>query len=194
MNEIKEKKVEEIKKEADTKGCPVQQAYYYIDEFISGPMCGKCFPCSMGVYEARVRLKRLVEGQGTEADLESLKRISNEMSFASFCKKGKDTAKFLTEWMANGNYAEHAKGRCPERLCRKLLEYRINPEKCTNCGACLSACNYNAILGEKSISYMSGFLPFEIRQARCVKCGDCVPACPESAIEITDKTADLVKA
>lgn len=194
MNEIKEKKVEEIKKEAQGKGCPVQQAYYYIDEFISGPMCGKCFPCSFGVYEARIRLKRLIDGQGTEADVKSLARIASEMSFASFCKKGKDTAKFITEWIGNGVYNEHAKGRCPEKLCRNLLEYKINSEKCTNCGACLDACKYNAILGEKRVSYMSGYLPFEIRQARCVKCGDCVPACPENAIEITDKTADLVKA
>jgi len=194
MTEEKEKKVEEIKKEAEAKGCPVRQAHYYINEFLSGPMCGRCFPCSMGSYEARVRLGRLMDGTGTEADIGAIKRIAQNMSLSSFCKKGKDTAKFITDWTATGVYEEHAKGRCPDRECKGLIEFKIIAEKCTNCGACLSACKYDAIIGEKRVSYRSGYLPFEIRQARCVKCGDCVPACPENAIEITDKAAELVKA
>jgi NAD-dependent dihydropyrimidine dehydrogenase PreA subunit len=191
LTEEKGKKVEEIKKDADAFGnCPVLQAHNYVDEFLKGPMCGRCFPCSMGSYEARERLKNLIEGNGTQADVEAIKRISVNMALSSFCKKGKDTAKFLSEWMAGGSFEEHAKGKCASKECRGQAVYSIIPELCNNCGECLAACKYDAIIGEKKVAYRSGYLPFEIRQARCTRCGECVPACPKGAIVINDKAAE----
>jgi len=195
MAEQKEKKVEDIKKEADAKKCPVSKALYYIEEFLVGPMCGKCFPCEMGVYEARIRLKKLTEGKGSEADIFAIKKIASAMLESSRCKRGKDTANFILEWMATDVFKEHTEGRCPEKECLGLIEYRIIPDKCTMCGLCVEACKFNAISGEKKKKYQSGVLPFEIRQKRCVKCGDCIKACPEGAIVIVDvkeKTAQTV--
>lgn len=189
MAEEKEKKVEDIKKEAEQIKCPVKRALYYTEEFLSGPMCGKCFPCALGAYEAKVRLGNIVSGRGTEADLLALRRISEEMLPASRCKKGKDTAQFILEWMATDAFREHIGGRCPERDCEAFIEYRIIPEKCTICGLCKEACRYNAIIGEKQVPYRSGYLPFEIRQKRCTKCGDCIKVCPSEAIEIIDVKA-----
>jgi len=188
MTEQKEKKVEDIKKEAEaSKKCPVNKALYYIEEFLLGPMCGKCFPCEMGVYEARIRLKNLTEGKGSETDLFALKRIANEMLISSRCKRGKDTAQFILEWMGSNIYKEHVEGRCPDKECIALIEYRIIPEDCIMCGLCQDACKYNAIIGEKKTTYKSGYLPFEIRQKRCIKCGDCIKVCPTNAIVIVDK-------
>ncbi|GAB4412623.1 MAG: hypothetical protein OHK0032_08690 [Thermodesulfovibrionales bacterium] len=181
-----EKKVEEIKKEAEGRKCPVNKALYYMNEFLNGPMCGRCLPCSLGSYEARVRLENIVEGRGTEADLVALRRIMDEMLEGSLCKKGKDTAKFVLEWMATDVYREHINGRCPDRECIAFIEYRVIPEKCVMCGLCKEACKYNAIIGEKKVSYLSGYLPFEIRQKRCTKCGDCLKVCPTEAIVIVD--------
>ena len=48
MADKKEKKVADIKKEADEVKCPVKRALYYYREFLAGPMCGKCYPCQMG--------------------------------------------------------------------------------------------------------------------------------------------------
>lgn len=186
MTEVKELKVEDIKKSAEEKGCPVQKALYYITEFLSGPMCGRCFPCAMGSYEARIRLQNIIDGNGTEADLLALKRIATDMLEASMCKKGKDTAKFILEWTGTDVYDEHVKGRCPSRECKAFIEYRIIPEKCIMCGLCKDACKYGAILGEKKKPYQSGYLPFEIRQKRCVKCGDCIKVCPTEAIIIVE--------
>lgn len=186
MTDTKELKVEDIKKSAEEKGCPVQKALYYIDEFLSGPMCGKCFPCSLGSYEARIRLHNIVGGKGSEADLIALKRIAEDMAEASLCKKGKDTARFILEWMATNLYKEHIHGRCPFRECRAYIEYKIIPEKCIMCGLCQEVCKYEAILGEKKKPFLRGYLPFEIRQIRCVKCGDCLPVCPTEAIVIVD--------
>ena len=183
MTELKEKKVEDIKKEADEGiKCPVSRALYYISGFLSGPMCGKCFPCSMGSYEAKIRLQHIIDGKATEADLLALKRISSEMLEASMCKKGKDTAKFVLDWLATDIFAEHINGICRENECTAMMEYVIVSGKCTMCGACLDVCKDNAIVGEKRKTYKSGYLPFEIRQKRCTRCGECMKVCSEGAV------------
>lgn len=186
MSDAIELKVEDIKAEAESSiKCPVRKALYYISGFLSGPMCGKCFPCSMGSYEAKVRLQRIVDGHGTEADVAALKKISAEMLEASMCKKGKDTARFISAWIDSGVFTEHVAGsRCRDMECISLFEYVIRPGKCTLCGLCKEVCNYNAIMGEKTKPFQSGYLPYEIRQRRCVKCGECIKVCPEGAIVI----------
>lgn len=184
MTEIKEKKTEDIKKEAEAIKCPLAKSLYYIEEFLAVPMCGRCFPCSMGTYEARIRLENIVSGKGVDSYLLSLRRIVSYMLDASMCKKGKDTAKFMLDWINEGNFTEHLKGRCPSMECKAFIEYRVIPKKCIMCGLCQDVCKYNAITGEKRLSYKSGYLPFEIRQRRCTKCGDCIKVCPTEAIEI----------
>jgi ferredoxin len=186
MSDHKELKVEDIKKEAEEKRCPVQKALFYIEKFLSDPMCGKCFPCSIGTYEAKIRLQDIISGKGTEADIFTLKRIASEMIESSRCKKGKDTAKFILEWMDTSAFHEHVEGICFARECLAFIEYRIIPEKCVMCGECQIACKFNAIIGEKKKPYLSGYLPFEIKQKRCSKCGECVTVCPTGAIEIVD--------
>lgn len=186
MNEHKELKLEDIKKIADAKKCHVQKALYLVTEFLSGPMCGRCFPCSMGSYEAKIRLEDIAGGKGTKADIAKLKMIAGHMLETSMCKKGKDTAKFIIEWIDSGVFEEHIKGTCAERECTSLIEYVIIPEKCIMCGLCQDVCKYHAILGKKKKPYQSGHLPFDIRQKRCIKCGDCIKVCPTEAIVIID--------
>lgn len=186
MTEQKELKVEDIKKAADEKRCAVQKALYYVTEFLSGPMCGKCFPCSMGSYEARAILNSVVEGHGTEKGLSNLKRIATLMLDSSMCKKGKDTARFILEWMDTDVFARHIEGICPAKTCAAFIEYRIIPEKCDLCGICQDVCEYGAIHGEKKKPYLSGYRPFEIRQKKCTKCGECIKVCPTGAIILVD--------
>jgi NAD-dependent dihydropyrimidine dehydrogenase PreA subunit len=184
--EVKELKVEEIKKAADEKKCPVQRALYYVEGFLGGPMCGKCFPCEMGTYEARIRLREIIQGRGTEGDILALKRIAEVMRESSRCKKGKDTANFLLEWMKTDVFEKHIAGRCPDMECVSFIEYSIIPEKCTICGLCKDACKYDAIFGEKRRPFVGGYMPFEIRQRKCVKCGECIKVCPEGAVIFTE--------
>lgn len=185
-------KVEDIKKEAEKQGCPVEQIIFYVSGFLSGPMCGKCFPCSMGSYEAKIILERIKNGYGSENDISKLKRIADDMLIASMCKRGKDTAKFMLEWIKADALKRHIHGVCPDKQCKAFIKYLIIPEKCTLCGLCKKACKYNAIHGETPAPFQTGYPPFEIRQAMCVKCGDCVSVCPEGAIIIVDiKEAEL---
>ncbi len=184
-------KVEDIKAKADKKVCPVERSLFYVSEFLAGPMCGRCFPCSMGCYEARNILYNIIEGSGIESDLLSLKRIADEMLISSMCKKGKDTARFIIEWLSTDVFHQHIEGICPDKICGAFIEFRIIPEKCTLCGICKDICKYNAIHGEKIKPFQSGYHPFEIRQAKCFKCGDCIRVggmyiCPEEAIVISD--------
>ena len=186
MAEKKLIKINDIKTDAEKRKCPVGKSLFYITEFLSGPMCGKCFPCSMGSYEAKVILNNIIEGTGIEKDLFNLKRIASEMLDGSMCKKGKDTARFILEWMDTNAFGSHIEGICPDRTCSAYIEYRIISGKCTLCGECLQACKYSAIHGEKKEAFFSGYKPFEIRQAKCVRCGECMPVCPAKAIIIVD--------
>lgn len=186
MAEEKELKVEDIKKSAEEKRCPVQKALFYIEGFLDGPMCGKCLPCALGTYEARIRLKDIIQGRGKDEDLVALRHIAEIMLGSSRCKKGKDTANYIIEWMKTNTYKAHIEGRCPDRECVSFIEYRIIPEKCNMCGRCKEVCKFAAIHGETAKPYLGCYFPFEIRQKKCVKCGECVPVCPTGAIIIAD--------
>jgi ferredoxin len=185
------KKLEDIKKESEGKACPVQRALYFIEEFIAGPMCSKCYPCSLGTGEANIRLRKIsgYSGKAGDADIHALKRIALIMIDGSFCKKGKDTGRFIVETLnaMEDEFKEHLSGVCPKKECAALAEYAINPALCSMCGKCLEVCKPGAIIGEKKQPYLSGYLPFEIRQRRCTKCGECVKVCPPGAIEVIKK-------
>jgi NAD-dependent dihydropyrimidine dehydrogenase PreA subunit len=193
----KGKTVETIKKEAEEKACAVQKALYFIGEFISGPMCGKCFPCALGTAEAKIRLSGLAVHRDdiSGKDIETLRRIGRQMIEGSFCKKGKDTGKFLLDTLATADeeFKQHLSGLCPKKECVSLLRYEINPDLCIMCNKCADACKHHAVIGEKKESYRSGFLPYRIRQKKCTKCGDCLTVCPTAAVVfITDNKEELV--
>ncbi|MCK5505451.1 MAG: 4Fe-4S binding protein [Thermodesulfovibrionia bacterium] len=178
----KEIKMEDVKTRAEEKKCPVQKSLVFIQEFLGGPMCGKCFPCSLGSYEAERRLRRLMDATATDDDIASIRRIASHMLTASMCKKGKDTAKFIMENIDSHEFREHLSGRCADNECTGLIQYVVIPERCTMCGICQEVCRDNAIIGEKKTSYLSGYTPFEIVQKRCTRCGECMKVCPYEAI------------
>ncbi len=186
MSAKKVVKVDDIKNDAEGIKCQVEKSLYLVNEFLSGLMCGKCFPCSMGSYEARIRLRSLMEGNGSSDDIQQIQRIADEMLISSMCKKGKDVAKYMLEWLDTEVFSSHAAGSCPAQTCKALISYRIEIDKCTMCGDCLKACKYAAIHGEKIQPFKSGYHPFEIKQLKCVKCGDCIKVCKPEAIILVD--------
>lgn len=191
LQEGKERKLEDIRKDAEEKACPVQKVLYFIKEFIAGPMCGKCYPCSLGTGEADLRLMKIggYSRNADESDIDAVRRIGLAMMDGSFCKKGKDTGKFIVDILAASEeeFKQHLSGICSKKECISLVEYIINPGLCSMCGKCSEVCKYGAIIGEKKQLYLSGYLPFEIRRRRCTKCGECLKVCPEGAIEVIKK-------
>ena len=177
--EEKGKSPEDIRKEAEEKLCPVQRVLYFVTEFISGPMCGKCFPCSLGTQEAKIRLIKIAQhlSNATASDIAALRRIAEIMTEASRCKKGKDTGRFIVEQLNKSleEFSSHLESPCTKNECVTRTEYIINPDLCISCGRCLEACKYNAITHTPS---------FEIRQEKCTRCGECVKVCPTEAIDV----------
>ena len=177
-------KMEDVQAKADEKRCPVQKSLTFVEEFLAEPMCGRCFPCSMGSYETRIRLNKLLAGTAVEDDILAIKTIASVMAEASMCKKGKDTAKYVQEQIDSSAFEEHLSGACTTSECTHYLTYIIIPENCTMCGDCLDACKDYAILGEKKNAFLSGYSPFEIAQKRCTKCGECMKVCKYAAVKI----------
>ncbi len=188
----KQVKMKDVQAIADEKSCPVQRSLVFIEEFLAEPMCGRCFPCSMGSYESRIRVKRFIDGSASEDDIATLKKISSQMLTASMCKKGKDTAAYIAEQLETDAFSEHIAGSCTPNECSGFLTYFIIPDNCTMCGDCLDACKDFAIYGEKIKPFISGYTPFEIAQKRCTKCGECIKVCKYNAI-ITKTAKEIEK-
>jgi heterodisulfide reductase subunit A len=66
----------------------------------------------------------------------------------------------------------------------------VDPDACTDCGACLTACPYDAITmgsaGDRPVAVIS--------PTGCKGCGGCVPLCPENAIDLLGYTDAQVTA
>jgi len=180
----------------ETPKCAVQNLLRAVEEFVEGPMCGKCHPCTLGSSHAAARLRRITQGEATDLDLAILRSISERLTVGSMCKKGKDIGELIGRTLTENReeFLEHINQRCRHSECLALMVYRVVPEKCTMCGVCLDVCRFEAIIGEKRVGYRTGYLPFEIRDVRCTRCGECLPACPEGAIEVVSLAeAQLIK-
>lgn len=157
----------------DEDTCMVDIARYFID-FLSDESCGKCVPCREGLKQAREILNRIVRGEGREEDIQTLEDLSKVMVDASLCALGRTAPNpvltsiryFKNEYLAHIN-----KKKCPAFLCKDLVSYYINPNKCQACMICFKECPVDAIDGEKNKVHV-------VDQSRCVKCGTCFDVCP----------------
>ena len=65
--------------------------------------------------------------------------------------------------------------KCPAGVCKALLSYVIDREKCKGCTLCARACPADAISGTVK-------QPHVIDPAKCLKCGACMEKCKFGAI------------
>ena len=73
-------------------------------------------------------------------------------------------------------YEAHIKEkRCPAGVCKHLLSFTIDPEKCRGCTLCSRVCPAGAITGQVKN-------PHVIDPAKCLKCGACMEKCKFGAI------------
>jgi len=157
----------------DEDTCLVDVARYFLN-FLAGESCGKCVPCREGIYQMLKILKRICEGSGREGDIELLEEIGETVRDFSLCALGRtapnpvlSTIKYFRD-----EYEVHIKEkRCPALVCKELISYYIEPEKCQACLICLRNCPAEAIDGGKNLIHT-------IDQERCTKCGACLEVCP----------------
>lgn len=158
----------------DEDTCMVDIARYFIN-FCCEESCGKCIPCREGLRILLEILTDICEGRGKEEELKILERIADVMKDASLCALGSTAANpvLTTLRYFRDEYEAHIKDkRCPAKVCKNLITYYIDPEKCQACMICLKNCSTGAIQGEKDLVHW-------IEQDKCIKCGICYEVCPE---------------
>jgi NADH-quinone oxidoreductase subunit F len=158
----------------DEDTCMVDTARYFVD-FLSQESCGKCSTCREGLRQMLNILNNICEGKGKPGDIELLEEICEVMTDASMCALGTTAANPVMSTIKyfRDEYEAHVKDKnCPAKVCKELVSYYIDPEKCQACMICLRACPVDAISGEKKVVHV-------IDQEKCTKCGTCFEVCPE---------------
>jgi NADP-reducing hydrogenase subunit HndC len=163
----------------DEDNCMVDVARFFL-EFTQDESCGKCTPCRIGTKRMLDILTKITQGEGEEEDLELLEELATTIKSTALCGLGQSAPNPVLSTIRNfrDEYLAHIKEKkCPAKVCRALLQYKIISDLCKGCGLCAKNCPENAISGEPKKPYL-------IDQEACIKCGNCLNKCPFNAIEL----------
>jgi NADH-quinone oxidoreductase subunit F len=164
----------------DETTCMVDLAKYFV-KFLTEESCGKCVPCREGLDRMLDILTDITEGQGKPGDIELLEELGDVIRGTSLCALGStapnpvlSTIKYFRD-----EYEAHInEKRCPAGVCKALITFSIDEEKCTGCGVCIKSCPQMAISGEKKKLHT-------IDQEKCIACGLCRDACKFEAVIVS---------
>ncbi len=172
----------------DEDTCMVDIARYFVN-FLSQESCGKCLPCREGLRQMNRILNDITAGKAFEEDLELLEELSEVVQMSALCALGQSapnpvlsTIKYFRD-----EYEAHLRGECPSKVCKALINYKIDPAKCKGCGLCTKNCPAEAISGEKKGVH-------HIDSERCIKCGNCLEVCKfDAVLKTTGKQIPISK-
>ena len=161
----------------DEDNCMVDIAKFFLD-FTIDESCGKCSPCRIGTKRMMEILEKITDGNGTLEDLDKLEELAYYIKENSLCGLGQTapnpvlaTLKFFRE-----EYVAHVVDKkCPAGVCKSLLNYVIDADKCKGCTLCARKCPAGAISGTVKN-------PHVIDTTKCIKCGACIDSCKFGAI------------
>jgi NADH:ubiquinone oxidoreductase subunit F (NADH-binding)/NAD-dependent dihydropyrimidine dehydrogenase PreA subunit/(2Fe-2S) ferredoxin len=169
----------------DESTCMVDLAKYFMN-FLKDESCGKCTSCREGTKRMYELLTDITEGRGTTDHIDLLEELGWVTAEASLCQLGGTAPNPVLSTIRyfRDEYKEHILNkRCPAKVCRALLKYRILSDVCTRCGRCAKACPVEAISGKTKTKKEKG-IPFKIDEQKCIKCGMCFEACKFEAVEV----------
>jgi NADH:ubiquinone oxidoreductase subunit F (NADH-binding)/(2Fe-2S) ferredoxin len=173
----------------DEDTCTVDIARYFL-RFTNDESCGKCTACREGSEALLEILDKICNGEGEEGDIEFLQELGEVIKDASMCGLGQTLPNPVLSSVRHfkAEYEAHIKDkRCPAYVCKKLIAYYINPDKCKACMICLRDCPAEAIIGGKNQLHV-------IEQSKCTKCGTCFDVCPNRFRAVTRLSGEPVPA
>ena len=161
----------------DEDTCMVDIAKFFL-EFTVDESCGKCVPCRIGTKRMLEILTKITNGQGTLEDIDKLEQLCLSVKSSALCGLGQTAPNPILSTLRyfRHEYEEHVvEKKCRAGVCKALLNYKVDADKCIGCGICAKNCPVSAITGKIKE-------PFVIDTAKCVKCGLCETKCPKKAI------------
>jgi len=161
----------------DETTCIVDIARFFLN-FTQDESCGKCTFCRIGTLRMLEILERITAGEGKPEDVDKLKALSERVHEASLCGLGQTAPNpvlttlryYMDEVLVHINDK-----KCPAKSCGALVDYFIDPAKCTGCQLCAKACASDAITGKLKEIHV-------IDRAKCIKCGKCITSCTFGAV------------
>ncbi len=163
----------------DEDTCMVDVARYFL-EFLKDESCGKCTACREGICVMHDVLVRICGGNGREGDIEMLEELAQAVKDASLCALGRTAPNpvLSTIQYFRDEYEAHIRDRsCPAGVCKALITFTIDAEKCKGCRLCAKNCPQEAITGEAKEVHT-------IDQDKCIKCGVCADVCKFDAVTV----------
>ena len=161
----------------DEDNCMVDIAKFFLD-FTVDESCGKCTPCRIGTKRMMEILEKITDGKATLADLDELEKLAYYIKENSLCGLGQTAPNpvLATLRFFKDEYIAHIVDKqCPAGVCKALLSYSIEADKCKGCTLCSRKCPVGAISGTVKEAHT-------IDTSKCIKCGVCMDSCKFGAI------------
>ncbi len=168
----------------DEDNCMVDVAKFYM-EFICDESCGKCTPCRVGTKRMLELLTKITDGKATLDDLTELEELAINVKSNSLCGLGQTAPNPVLSTLKHfrDEYVAHIlEKRCPAHICKNLMQYIIEQEKCFGCGMCAKHCPVNAIVVTDYVAPGKKLPAYMIDSEKCIKCGMCIASCKFKAI------------